>query len=102
MTLGTKNYFTNTTTHVARSEPVFADLGYSLEIPWNSVYTSGWQTQKPSHADGPVWGYERTMITKSDPEYFAAGDVIRSNIIPEINIHDPRYSFDRSKYTYKI
>jgi len=102
MTIGTKNYYTNSSTHVARSKEIWDDLGYSLDIPWNSVYTAGWQESKPSHADGPVWGYERTMITRSDPEYFAPGDIIRSNVIPEINVYNPIYSFDRSQYTYKI
>jgi len=102
MTIGTKNYFTNTSTHVARSQPVFDDLGYSLDIPWSSVYTAGWQEQKPSHADGPVWGYENKLTTRGDPEYFAAGDIIRSQVIPEINVHDPIYSFDRSKYVHKV
>ena len=102
MTIGTKNYFSNSTTHIERSQEMWNDLGYSLDIPWNSVYTSGWQESKPSHIDGPVWGYERTMITKSDPEYFASGGIIRSNVIPEINVHNPIYSFDRSKYSYKL
>ena len=62
MTIGTKNYFTNTSTHVARSQPMFNDLGYSLDIPWSSVYTAGWQEQKPSHADGPVWGQNEHLL----------------------------------------
>jgi len=100
--IGTKNYYTNESTHIARSQQLWDDLGYSLDIPWNTVYTAGWQESKPHHADGPVWGYERKMITRSDPEYFAADGIIRSNVIPEINIHDPRYSFDRRDYTYSV
>ena len=98
----TKNYYTNESTHVARSQEVFNDLGYSLDIPWNAVYNTGWQFAKPHHAGGTMWGYERTMITRPDPEFYAPDGIVRSNIIPEINIHDPIYHFDRSKYTYKI
>jgi len=100
--IGTKGYYTNPSTHIHRSMALWDDVGYSLDIPWNSVYSAGWQFAKPSHADGVVWGYERKMITRPDPEYYAADGMIRSNIIPEINIHDPIYSFDRSQYTYDI
>ena len=101
--IGTKSYFTNTSTHIERSQEMWTDLGYSLDIPHSSVYTAGWQESKPNHGDGgEVWGTERTMITRSDPEYFAPGNIIRSNIIPEIDVNNPIYSFDRSRYTYKI
>jgi len=100
--IGTKSYFTNTSTHVARSQEMWTDLGYSLDIPHSSIYTAGWQESKPSHADGPVWGYERVQISRSDPEFYAADNIIRSNVIPEIDINNPIYSFDRSRYTYKI
>ena len=60
--IGTKGYYTNDSTHIHRSMALWDDVGYSLDIPWNSVYTAGWQFAKPSHADGVVWGYERKMI----------------------------------------
>ena len=93
----TKNYYSNDTTMVSRSQPMFTDLGYSLDIPWNDIYTAGWQDSKPD-----TWGFENKLITRSDPEYFAPENIIRSNIIPQINPHDPIYSFDRSKFTYTI
>ena len=102
MTIGTKAYFTNSTKHIERSYQMWTDLGYSLDIPHNSVYTVGWQESKPSHSDGPVWGTERDMTTRSDPEYFADGDIIRSNVLPEINPANPIYSFERSRFTHKI
>ena len=98
----TKIYYTNESTHIIRSQAPWNDLGYSLAIPWNSVYTSGWQESGPHHEDGPVWGTERQLITRSDPEFYAQDNIIRSNVIPEINPNDPIYHFDRSKYTFKI
>jgi len=101
--LGTKNYYTNETTHITRSQQLWHDLGYSLDIPWNTIYTAGWQDAKPTHADGAaVWGTEKQLITRSDPEYFAPGDIVRSNVLPQINVHNPIYQFDRSKYTFTV
>ena len=95
--MATKNYYTNESTHIKRGMEYMSDLGYSLEIPWNTIYTAGWQYKKPD-----IWGYERKLITKPDPEFWASGNTIRSNVMPEINIHNPIYSFDRSKWTYEI
>ena len=93
----TKNYFLNEASTVERSQPVFADLGYSLDIPWNDIITTGWVESKPSN-----YGSENLLITRSDPEYFAPNNVIRSNVLPHINVNDPVYQFDRSKFTYKL
>ena len=93
----TKNYYSNTSTEISRSQPIFFGLGYSLDIPWNDVYNTGWQESKPD-----IWGFENKLITRSDPEYFAPDNIIRSNVLPIINLNDPMYAFDRSKYTYAI
>jgi hypothetical protein len=93
----TKNYYTNESTHIQRSYEDWNHYSYSLAIPWNEVYTNGWQEQKPD-----IWGYERKLITRSDPEYFAPDGIIRSNILPQINPNDPIYSFDRAEYTFDI
>ena len=98
----TKNYYTNESTHILRSQPLWNDLGYSLDIPWNSYFSTTWIESGPHHEDGPVWGTERQMITRSDPEFYAPDGIIRSNVIPQINPNDPRYHFDRSDYTYNI
>ena len=98
----TKNYFTNESTHIVRSQEMWTDLGYSLSIPWNAIYSTAWQDAKPGHADGPVWGSERQLITRPDPEFFASDGVIRSNVLPNINVNDPIYSFDRRKYTFTV
>ena len=74
------------------------DLGYSLSIPANAVYSTGWQEAKPD-----IWGYERKLITRSDPEFYAPDNVVRSTGgIPEINVHDPQYGFSRSEYTFDV
>ena len=93
----TKNFYLNTSTTYSRSEEPIFDLGYSLDIPYNDIYTAGWQYTKPE-----TWGKENLLITKPDPEYFAPGGIIRSNILPHININDPIYAFDRSKHSYKL
>lgn len=93
----TKNFFLNDSTTYSRSEPRFSDLGYSLDIPANDITTAGWQYTKPE-----TWGKENVLITKPDPEYFAPENIIRTNVLPQINPHDPVYQFDRSKYTYKL
>lgn len=100
--IGTKNYYSNTSSQISRGMEPWQDLGYSLDIPWNSIWTTGFMDAPFTHADGPVWGEERKMISRSDPEYYASGNIIRSNVIPEINTRDPIYSFDRRKYTIKI
>ena len=93
----TKNFYLNESTTIARSSPLFSDLGYSLDIPWNDIYSTGWQYTKPE-----TWGKENLLITRPDPEYFAPGGIVRSNVLPSINIHDPIYKFSRAKYTYKL
>ena len=96
--LYTKNYTFNTSTAIERSEPTFSDLGYSLDIPANMIYTAGWQYTKPN-----TWGKENILITRPDPEYFAPGNVVRATAgLPNVNVYDPAYSFDRSKHTYKL
>ena len=101
--LGTKNYYTNDSTHIARSMALWDDLGYSLDIPANDIYTAGWMDAKPTHADGAaVYGTERQLTVRRDPEYFAPGSIIRSNVLPQINVHDPIYKFERAKYTFTV
>ena len=93
----TKNYYMNTSTAYHRSEEPMFDIGYSNDIPENDIYTAGWQLSKPD-----TWGKEHVLITRSDPEYFAPGNYIRSNVIPHININDPIYTFDRSDHSYVL
>ena len=100
--LGTQSYFDNDMSQIQRSQELYFDAGYSLDIPWNDVYTSGWMDAKPSHDTGEVWGTENQLITERDPEYFAPDNIVRSNIIPQINVNDPIYQFDRSQVTYKV
>ena len=65
-------------------------------------YQTGWIDAKPGHADGPVWGEERKLVTRPDPEFYASDNLIRSNVIPVINIKDPIYSFSREKHTFTV
>ena len=93
----TKSYFTNTMDQIRRSYDTWADLGYSLEIPWNAVYSSGWQ-----YGGNRFENARDELITRPDPEYYAPGNIIRSNVLPEINPSSEIYTFDRSKYTHRV
>ena len=93
----TKYYYLNEMSTVARSEEPLFGLGYSLDIPHNEVYTSGWQYEKPN-----TWGKEHLLITRPDPEYYAMDNIIKSNVLPAINVNDPIYAFDRRNYTYDL
>ena len=93
----TKSYFLSDMSGVYKSQPNYTDKGYSLDIPWNDIYTTGWIYERSN-----MWGSENKVVTRSDPEYFAPGGLIRSNVIPSINVNDPVYHFDRSDYTFNI
>ena len=93
----TKNWFLNTSTVYNRSEEPLFDKGYSLSIPANDVYSTGWIFEKPN-----TWGAEHKLITRPDPEFFAPGGVIRSNVLPAINPQNPMYMFDRANYTFDV
>lgn len=96
--IGTKSYFSNDSTHIHRSMELWDDLGYSVDIPWNAVFNTDWQFAKPD-----IWGYENKQVTRPDTEFFAPGGIVRSvGGMPEINIHDPRYRFNRKEHTYTI
>ena len=102
MSAQTKPFYTNEMTHVSRGQPELNDLGYSLDIPWNDIYTTGWVDSKPTHDTGVPWGNENKLVTSRQPEFYAPDGLVRSNVLPIINIHDARYQFDRQKYTYTI
>ena len=97
--IGTKNYFTNESTHIERGMKPWNDLGYfPIDIPWNDVYTAGWQESRPD-----IWGYENKLITSSQPEYFAPDNIVKSTGgLPSIDINNPIYAFDRSQHTYSV
>lgn len=93
----TKNWYLNTSVvHQRSEEPIFGK-GYSLSIPENDIYSTGWIFEKPN-----TWGSEHLLITKPNPEFFAPGGVIRSNVIPSINPANPMYQFERAKFTHNI
>ena len=99
----TKSFFTNEMEHIKRSEDFPVDLGYSLDIPWNTIYTAGWQDAKPTHDTGSVWGRENVLTTSNRPEFYAPDNIVRTTgNIPQINIQDPQYMFDREKYSYRV
>ena len=80
----------------SRSEPVYGDLGYSLPLPWPAVTTAGWWT-----AGGIP--EEKVLILSDQPEYNAVNDIIRSNKgLPEIDVTDPIYSYQRSDKTIRV
>ena len=101
----TKSFYLNESTQINRGNEQYIDksVGYSLDIPWNDIWTSGWIEAKPSHGMEPVWGTERQLTTRPDPEYWAPDNIVRTTgKIPIINVKDPRYKFQRSKYTFTV
>ena len=98
MTIHTKTWFSNQYSHISRGQKMFSDLGYSVDIPWNPVYTSGWYFATPD-----IWGQQNKLtIGVGKPEYFAPDNIIRSNIIPEVNPAVPDYQYERSAHTYAV
>ena len=98
----TKSYYTNESTHIQRSYPDWNDLGYSLDIPSNDIYSTGWIDAKPTHGLEMPWGSENKLTTTRKPEFYAPWGIVRSNVLPQINVKDPRYAFDRSKFEQKL
>lgn len=96
----TKNFYLPDTAIFQKSMQDFNSLGYSLSIPWNDINTSGWANIDPGIMK--MWGTENKLLVKSDPEYYAPGNLIRSNVLPNINVNDPIYKFERSAHTYKV
>ena len=93
----TKSFYIPDTRVIQQSQPVLQGLGYSFDIPWNDVYSTGWNYAKPD-----VWGMENVFITKPNPEYYAPDGLIRSNYIPSIDVNDPVYHFRRSDHTLRL
>jgi len=94
----TKNFYYNRMNTLELGMEDFSDLGYSLAIPWNDVTTTGWMNPTAMK----VWGTENKLTVRDDPEYYAPGDLIRSNVIPAINPNDPIFMFSRKDYTYNL
>ena len=99
---GTKSFYQNPSVIKESGMHPWDDLGYSLDIPVNDVYTAGWVDSKPGHTDGPVWGEENVMTSRNDPEFYAPWGEIRSNGLPIINVNDPRYQFSRKAHSYRV
>ena len=97
----TKSFYVNPTATYERGMESFDGLGYTLSIPWNDISTAGWSNMEK--VSMKVWGTENKLNTgPDDPEYFAPGDLIRSNVIPAINPNDPIYKFSRNDFTYTL
>ena len=96
--IGTKNYYTNESTHIQHFMKPIDDLGFWVDIPWNDVFSTPWQEARPD-----IWGYENRLTTSTQPEYFAPDGIVRSTGgIPVIDPADPIYAFDRSQHTYRV
>ena len=95
--IGTKNYYTNQSTHVEHGMKPWNDFGFWVDIPWNDVFQTGWQEVRPD-----IWGYENRLTTSSQPEFFAPDGIIRSTGgLPIIDTSDPIYHFDRTQHTFR-
>ena len=72
-------------------------LGFLNTLPWPEVTTAGYY-----YGENPVYG-RRTLVYRSDPEYYARENIIPSvGGIPSINPYDRIYKFSREKFTVKV
>ena len=78
--------------------PVDNTLGYQIDIPYPPPVATPWY-----FGENPVIG-RRELVMRADPEYFAVDGIIPylAPKIPLVDIFDPSYAFDRSKYTFHI
>ena len=90
----TKGWYEPATNFRVQSIKPLDGLQLYYDIPWNDVYSTGWIFKKDD-----TWGQENKMVTKPNPEFFAPGDIVRSNVIPAINVNDPKYKFSRKEHT---
>ena len=90
----TKAYYQPTTDIRTQTIRDLNGLQIYYDIPWEPVTTAGWIFEKDS-----TYGQENKMVTKPDPEFFASGNIVRSNVIPEINTNDPKYKYSRQEHT---
>jgi len=95
----TKKFYSNPTTQVSKSLEDLFDFRFDYQIPWTDVTTAGWQNT-PDQIK--MWGTDNKLVMRDDPEFFAPNDLIRSDIIPSININDPIYQFERSQFVYTL
>ena len=92
--LQTKGYYEAETNIMKQSVKDLNGLQIYYDIPWNDVYSTGWIYKKDN-----TWGQENKMVTKPDPEFFAPGEIVRTNVIPAINLNDPKYQYSRQAHT---
>ena len=81
-------------------KPISNNLGFQFNIPWPDPVSAGWY-----HGEGGenVYG-RRTIVTKSDPEYFTVGGNIMpsTNGVPRMDPFSPAMTFSRDDYTKKV
>ena len=97
LTSQTKNYYLPETDVPTSAIQDLNGLQIWHDIPWNDIYSTGWQTKKDN-----TWGQENKMLLKPDPEYFAPGDIIRTNVLPSINPNDPIYKYSSEEHKVVI
>ena len=95
-----------------QSEPFFGDLGYSLPLPWPQVTTAGYLNG--GNSQNMTAGTEvvpptnrlpsqKQLIRSDQPEWFATNNKIKTlGGLPEIDVHNPVYSYQRSDATQNI
>jgi hypothetical protein len=97
----TKNYYTAPL--ISHGGPMLTDIGYSIPIPANDIYSTGWQDVKPD-----IPGFENKLIIRKDggdvraPEFFTENNILRSNVLPIINPDDPRYAYSMLEHVVSV
>lgn len=83
---------------ISSAKPMTGHLGFRFRIPWPEPVTVG-----SMYYGSGARPDRRELTTLPYGEYFAVSNTIPSTGgQPLININEPRYSYSRDRYTYKV
>ena len=94
----TNPMFTQPSYPISFQPPMTGHLGYQIDVPHAPPVATPFY-----YGEDPQWG-RRELVMRSDPEYFAIGNVVPmlTEKIPLVDISDPSYSFSRAKFTFHL
>jgi hypothetical protein len=95
----TSPYWSNNEFHTKTSlMPLTGHLGFQFRLPWPEPVT----VSSMYYGSGALPD-RRELTTLPFGEYFAIGNTIPSTGgQPLININEPRYTYSRDRYTFKV
>ena len=79
--------------------PITGNLGFLFDLPRKQPIAGPWYY---GEGRNDIAG-DRRLIFRPDPEYYAVDNIIPTiNGKPMVDINDPAYTFDRTKFTVNI